>query len=190
MGRKQHYLQLSETKDRGLCNLLTNCRHCRLDHLKAVGGSQNRVNSYLKEKLIEKIETQHGPVYRLTDKGYKQLDKQIGLENMRYHSQSIEHDLKLSDYYIKVHNENSNVIWKNEEDLKSIKRDELEQLREQGRFIEMERLENMSVTDCLITVGEVSYCYDVVTDNYSNIDIQCKEEYSEHLEVELILERC
>ena len=66
----------------------------------------------------------------------------------------------------------------------------MEQLREQCRFIEMERVSEMSVTDCLITVGDVSYCYDVITDNYSNVDIQCKEEYAEHLEIELRLERC
>ena len=189
MSRKAHYLQLSETKDRGICNLLNNCRHCKLEHLRAAGASQNRINAYMKEKLLERIETQHGAIYRLTDKGYKQLDKQIGLENMRYHSQSIEHDLRLSDYYIKVISDNPNAIWKNEEDLKAMKRDELNELREQGRFLEMEQLREMSVPDCII-VSDIVYGYDVVTDNYSNIDIQLKEEFCEHLEIELRLERC
>ena len=189
MSRQKHYLTLSETKDRELVNLLNNCRHCRLDQLKEYS-SQNRINAYMKEKLLEKISTQSGDVYRLTDKGYKTIDRQIGLQNMRYHSQSIEHDLKLSDYYIQVHRDNPNVIWKNEEDLKAMKRDEMEHLREQGRFIEMERVSEMSVTDCLITVGDVSYCYDVITDNYSNLDIQLKEEFCETLQIELKIERC
>lgn len=188
MARQKHYLTLSETKDRELVNLLNNCRHCRLDQLKEYS-SQNRINAYMKEKLLEKISTQSGDVYRLTDKGYKTIDRQIGLENMRYHSQSIEHDLKLSDYYIQVHRDNDNVIWKNEEDLKLMKRDMMEEMRQQGRFLDMEQLREMSVPDCVI-ISDVSYGYDVVTDNYSNIDIQLKEEFCETLQIELKIERC
>ena len=189
MSRKQHYLQLTETKDRELCNLLVNCRHCNLQQLKEYS-SQNRISSYIKEKLIERIPSQLGDVYRLTEKGYKQLDREIGLENMRYHSQSIVHDLKLADYYIQVHREHSNVVWKNEEDLKSMKRDMIDNLREQGKFIEMDRLSNMSVTDCVVSVGEIVYGYDIITDNYSNLDIQLKEEFCETLQIELRIERC
>ena len=188
MSRQKHYLQLTETKDRELVNLLNNCRHCRLEHLKEYS-SHNRINAYMKEKLLEKISTQQGDIYRLTDKGYKTIDRQIGLENMRYHSQSIEHDLKLSDYYIKCHRENPNLEWKNEEDLKAVKRDMMEEMRQQGRFIEMEQLREMSVPDCVI-VSDVTYAFDVVTDNYSNVDIQLKEEFCEHLEIELKIERC
>ena len=189
MSRQKHYLTLSDTKDRDLVNLLNNCRHCRLDQLKEYS-SQNRINSYLREWLLEKIATQQGDIYRLTEKGYRQIEREIGLENMRYHSQSITHDLKLADYYIQVHREHSNVTWRNEEDLKSMKRDMMEQLREQGRFIEMDRLSNMSVTDCVVSVDEITYGYDVITDNYSNLDIQLKEEFCETLQIELKIERC
>ena len=96
---------------------------------------------------------------------------------MRYHSQSIAHDIMLSYKYIQIHKENENIIWKNEEDLKSIKRDMIKELKEQGNYERMEQLERMSVPDSLYINDGISIGYDVVTDNYSNMDIQLKEEF-------------
>ena len=174
--RKSNYLQLSENKDREAYNLLLNCRHCLKDQLNNFI-SDNRIKQYQHQKLIERVDYKNGFCYRLTDKGYKEFDRQLGKENMRYHSQSIAHDIMLSYKYIQIHKENENIIWKNEEDLKSIKRDMIKELKEQGNYERMEQLERMSVPDSLYINDGISIGYDVVTDNYSNMDIQLKEEF-------------
>ena len=86
--RKSNYLIISETKDAGAYGLLLNCRHVTAEHLKEVGASENRINSYLKQNLIERVQTQDFNGYRLTDKGYRQFDRALdGADNRRYHSQ-------------------------------------------------------------------------------------------------------
>ena len=66
--RKAYYVRLSQVKDEQAYSLLLNCRHCTHDQLREYI-SENRVKSYMKAKLIEKISTQQGTVYRLTEKG-------------------------------------------------------------------------------------------------------------------------
>lgn len=74
--RKAYYVRLSQAKDENAYSLLLNCRHCTHSQLREYI-SENRVKSYMKAKLIEKIDTQRGTVYRLTDKGYREFDKNI-----------------------------------------------------------------------------------------------------------------
>lgn len=184
--RKSNYLQLSETKDRESYNLLLNCCHVSRNHLNEYI-SNNRINAYLKEKLIERIQTKDRECFRLTDKGYKRFEKEIGSSHFRYHSRSIEHDLKLSDKYIEIMRDRNNE-WKNEEDLKQERKQILDSLREEGRFHDMERLSMFSVPDCVI-LGDISYGFDIVTDNYSNSQIESKEEYCELMNLECKFEK-
>lgn len=187
MSRKSNYLIISE-KDRNPYELLLNCRHANLQQLKEIGASQNRINSYLKERLIECVRGKDYDLYRLTDKGYKQFQKVLQSDNMRYHSQSPKHDERLAQRYIETKREFPDMKWKNEEDLKCMKRDMISECRERGDFERMEKLEMSSVPDCIITT-DVSICYDVITDNYSNVDIIAKEEFSECLQLECKFEK-
>lgn len=175
MSRKEHYLQIKE-QDRETYNLLLNCRHVTQEQLRTYS-STNRINSYLKEKLIEKVDIADLRIYRLTNKGYREFEKVLGRENCRYHSNSILHDIKLAEKYIQVHERNEAVRWRNEEDLKREKNQLLEQLREERDFERIERLEKVSVPDCSYSSGDFDICYEVITDNYSNIDIQAKIDY-------------
>jgi len=188
MGRKSSYLQLSESKDREAYNLLLNCYHVEMRHLKECGLSQNRVNSYLKEKLLEKIQTQDKTVYKLSDKGYKTLERTLGAEHCRYHSQGLEHNLRLADRYCEIVRDNPQVIWKNEEDLKRERREIVSELRERGQFILAEKLSLSSVPDAVVS-GEVNYAIDIVTDNYSSTTIELKEEYCECMSLECKFEK-
>lgn len=52
--RKAYYVRLSQVKDEQAYSLLLNCRHCTHDQLCEYI-SENRVKSYMKAKLIEKI---------------------------------------------------------------------------------------------------------------------------------------
>ena len=52
--RKAYYVRLSQVKDEQAYSLLLNCRHCTHDQLREYI-SENRVKSYMKAKLIEKI---------------------------------------------------------------------------------------------------------------------------------------
>lgn len=187
--RKQHYLNISQAKDASAYALLLNCRHCTPSQLREYA-SQNRIGSYLKEKLIERVDIQGTAVLRLTDKGYREFGKSINVENCRYHSNSIEHDLALADKYITVHREHPHCVWRNEEDLKIDRRDRIDELREQGRFEAAERLLAASVPDCVITTTSgISYGFDIVTDNYTQMDIVCKAEYCEEMQIEFKYER-
>lgn len=178
MSRKSSYLIISETKDAGAYGLLLNCRHVTAEHLKAVGASENRINSYIKQNLIERVQTQDFNGYRLTDKGYRQFDRALdGADNRRYHSQSARHDSRLADRYIECYKANRNFVWMNEEDLKAYKREMVHYLRENGYYERAETLERSSVPDCVYSIDGTCIGYDVITDNYSNLDIQLKEDF-------------
>lgn len=187
--RKSSYLNISEAKDGGVYGLLLNCRHANLEQLKEMGASQNRIENYLKQNLIERVQGQDYDLYRLTAKGYSQFDRIIGSDNKRYHSQSPKHDERLAERYVKVMKENPNAIWLNEEDLKGYKRDMMQTLREVRDYNRLEQIERMSVTDCVYYTEGHSIAFDVVTDNYSNMDIVLKEEFSEIVGCEFQLDK-
>lgn len=187
--RKSHYLNISQSKDENAYSLLLNCRHCTHSQLREYA-SDNRIKSYLKEKLIERVDVQDKSIYRLTDKGYRQFEKSINVENCRYHSNAIEHDIALADRYIAVRAEHPDAVWRNEEDLKHDRRELVDELREQGRFEAAERLLAASVPDCVVTVsGGVSYGFDIITDNYCAATIASKEDYCEEMQIEFRYER-
>ena len=125
--RKAYYVRLSQVKDEQAYSLLLNCRHCTHDQLREYI-SENRVNSYMKAKLIEKIPTQQGTVYRLTEKGYREFDKSIIHDHYRYHSNSVEHDIALADKYIQTMRDEPYCRWRNEEDLKHDRKEQIEDL--------------------------------------------------------------
>lgn len=52
--RKQHYLTISQ-RDSDAFHLLLNCNCCLHSHLLNFA-SENRIRSYLKEKLIERVD--------------------------------------------------------------------------------------------------------------------------------------
>ena len=119
--RKSSYLHISHIKDKEAYSLLLNCRHCTHNQLREYV-SDNRIKKYLSAKMIEPVHIQDKTVYRLTDKGYKDFGNALIVENYRYHSNAIEHDIALSDRYIAVHREQPNCQWRNEEDLKHDRR--------------------------------------------------------------------
>ena len=98
--RKQHYLTISQ-RDSDAFHLLLNCGCCLHSQLRSFT-SENRIRSYIKEKLIERVDIQDRFVYRLTDKGFKAFSREITPENFRYHSNSIEHDIALIHLSSKV----------------------------------------------------------------------------------------
>lgn len=98
---------------------------------------------------------------------------------------AIEHDIALADRYIAVHREQPNCQWRNEEDLKHDRRIAAEQLREQGRYEAAERLMNTSVPDCKITTSTgISTCYEIATDNYTQMDISEKYDFTVEMNIE------
>ena len=187
--RKAYYVRLSQVKDEQAYSLLLNCRHCIHVQLREYI-SENRVKSYMKAKLIEKIPTQQGTVYRLTEKGYREFDKSIIHDHYRYHSNSVEHDIALADKYIQTMRDEPYCRWRNEEDLKHDRKEQIEDLREQGRYEDALRLACSSVPDCVITTTSgVSYGFDIVTDNYTAADIQEKIDYCEEMQIDFRSER-
>ena len=182
--RKSSYFRISHAKDEQAYSLLLNCRHCTHNQLREYV-SDNRIKNYLNAKMIEPVHIQDKTVYRLTDKGYKDFGNALIVENYRYHSNAIEHDIALSDRYIAVHREQPNCQWRNEEDLKHDRRAAAEQLREKGRYEAAERLMNTSVPDCKVTSSTgITTCYEIVTDNYTQMDISEKYDFTMEMNID------
>lgn len=186
--RKQHYLTISQ-RDSDAFHLLLNCNCCLHSHLLNFT-SENRIRSYLKEKLIERVDIQDRFVYRLTDKGFKAFSREITPENFRYHSNSIEHDIALAQKYVSVMTQDPSSVWRNEQDLKHDRQEQVDSLREQGRFHDAERLLHTSVPDCSITISHgISYGFDITTEHYTSEDVQLKEDFCSEMGMEFHYER-
>lgn len=183
MARKKHYLQISN-KDINVYRLLNNCCHSTREQLKYFA-TENRIKSYLKEKLIQELKTHSGTYYRLTQKGYKEFEKSFERENYKYVSQSPEHDVMLSQKYIDTYKAtDGNFKWLNETDLKQLRESQLDELRARGEWERAEILRTASITDCIIQT-DVTIAYDVITDNYSKATIELKEQYAQALQIKL-----
>lgn len=74
--------------------------------------------------------------------------------------------------------------------MKHDRKEQIEDLREQGRYEDALRLACSSVPDCVITTTSgVSYGFDIVTDNYTAADIQEKIDYCEEMQIDFRSER-
>lgn len=190
MARQKHYIKTYNEKDRQAYLFLNNVYHCRPSQLQ-VFISQNRIKSWEKEKLIEKIKTANGDYYKPGSNFYKYLEQQFAKENYKYYSQSPDHDVMLAQKYIELYTSlgKDNFIWKNETDLKQEREYQLSELRDRGEWERAEMLRTAGVTDCVIQTRDTTYAYDVITSNYSQADIQSKIEYADSLQIQLITQR-
>lgn len=184
MARKKHYIATYNEKDRQAYLFLNNVRHSTKAQLQTFI-SQNRIKSYLKEKLVERLQTAQGDYYKLTDKGYKIFEQQFERQNYKYNSQSPEHDIALAQKYIDTYKAtDGNFKWLNETDLKQLRDSQLDELRARGEWERAEMLRTASITDCIIQT-DIIIAYDVVTDNYSKATMELKEQYAQALQIKL-----
>lgn len=186
MARKKHYIETYNEKDRQAYLFLNNVCHCDEEQLKTFI-SKNRVSSYIKEGLLEKLDTSYGSFYRISKKGYKVFESQFKKENYKYHSISPKHDLALAQKYIDTykHYGPNNFLWKNEEDLKQEREYQIRELLNNREWERSEALRTSSVVDCVITTPTYTIAYDVITDNYTANNIQSKVDYATSLELQL-----
>jgi len=177
-------IHITQAKDAAAYGLLLNCRHCTHDQLLEYI-SENRIGRYAAYQLIERVDIQDGYVYRLTEKGYRAFDQNTAVNNFRYHSNAIEHDIALADRYIAVHREHPNCVWRNEEDLKHDRRELADELREHGRYAAAERLMSTSVPDCKVIISAgVSMAIEIATSNYTQADIEAKEDFCTEMQID------
>jgi hypothetical protein len=74
--------------------------------------------------------------------------------------------------------------------LKHDRQEQVDALREQGRFHDAERLLHTSVPDCSITMSHgISYGFDITTEHYTSQDVQLKEDFCSEMGMEFHYER-
>lgn len=142
--------------------------------------AKNRIDNYLKEKLIVKnthVDNKNNSItaYKLTSKGKEVLTKNFGVTN-HYSARSINHDIKLSNRYFTL-SEKEKESWKTEHDIRDLFNKKLDYIKENNYDRYQEILnQKISMLDCCYTteMGQEIY-FEVITINYSAEDIQAKE---------------
>lgn len=186
MKRKNYLTQLSE-RDYKAFNLLRCTHHATKEQLNTYI-TDNRIKSYCKEKILEKIYhmTYKGTtvIYAVTPKGRDWIQKRV--PELRHHNwysngTSPMHNIKLAELYIKV---DKPAEWLTERDL----RERItEWARENDRqdILDEIRENRITMPDGAYTHGDRVICLEVTTDNYGNVLIETKSAYAEIMDYEI-----
>ena len=148
--------------------------------------ADSRIKNYCRDGLVEKevFNKTNGEQligYKLTKEGKSFVEKNYGFTGHQ-HSQSLPHDLGISDKYFSL-TEAERETWRTETELRTQLDQELErmQYKDYDRWNELtEKLKEreISVTDCSYTTGGITIVYEVVTNSYGRAEIQAKEEFA------------
>lgn len=166
-------------RDRLALTALSNCGFVTKTQLNNYI-KDNRINSYIKEKLIVKsihVDNKNNSVtaYKLTNKGKEVLTKNFGVTN-HYSARSISHDIKLSNRYFTL-SEKEQATWRTESHIRDLFNTKMEQIREQDldRYREITE-QKISMPDCSYTLETgIEVYFEVITINYTQSDIEAKE---------------
>lgn len=187
MARKREYFKTINKKDIMLLKAFYCCHHISKENILDII-SPNRILSYQKQGLVEKqfylenqgIQTAR-EVYALTDKGRKWVQKNI--DDMRYTSAyqsktAVEHNIKLSELYLKEMQSDNNARWLTERDLKDIFLTMIEDRNDYYQLLDEYKSGHISIPDgAIIRSGEVTLI-EVITYSYTEDRIAAKENYS------------
>lgn len=155
--------------------------------------ADKRINSYLKDNLVTKevFNKNTGEqliAYKLTKQGKQLLEREWGVKN-HYNSQSVNHDLGISDKYFSL-SEQERETWKTETEL----RQEFEEKLQEIKIIDYERYEeiNKMLEEKLISTPDGAYVdketgietyFEVITNSYGQTEIEAKERFVEIMNI-------
>lgn len=151
-------IKVITTKDQQVINMLSKTGQATYSHLKELNNiSTGRVQALVNTGLINVNGSNKGKVYSLGKKAYKMVSGGI------YHKAGLEHDLKLSEMYLKLTEEQRYYVKTGDEYAK-----------EHG-------LEPIGTPDMVIEyeTEQVTEFVEVVTENYKSKDIELKETFKE-----------
>lgn len=183
MARKSCYVKNLMNRDRLALTSVSKCGYVRSEQLKT-HISQNRIDSYCKEKLVTKevfVNNKNESItaYKLTDKGKDTLEKNFGVKD-HYKAQSISHDVKISDRYHSI-TEKEQDSWKTEKELRNEFNDRLAEIKQEDldrydEIIDQLRAGEISMPDCAYTSETgIEIIFEVVTNNYTIAELEAKE---------------
>ncbi len=150
--------------------------------------TERRLDNYSKDNYIEKIETEKGDYYKLSEEGKNLTEKNWGFEN-HYSTQSVKHDYKITEKYLSLEQEQRESCY-TERELRHQITAKAKELINSDSFEDIARGEEIlkGLKDKIITCPDLAYveitetvkrviAYEVVTRNYTKEDIQAKENY-------------
>lgn len=178
-------------RDRLALTSISKCGHVRESELKNFIADK-RISNYVKDNLVtrEVFNKNNGEqlvAYKLTKQGKQLIEREWGVKN-HYNAQSINHDLGISNKYFSL-TEEQRETWKTETELKQ----ELEERLQEIKISNYERYEeiNKMLEAKLISTPDCSYeietgieeIFEVITNSYSEVDIQCKLNFIEIMNI-------
>ncbi|HGE5805187.1 hypothetical protein NYE71_32815 [Bacillus sp. FSL K6-0273] len=195
-GRKKQYIKKLTTKDSRMLQAFRSVGYMNEKHLKDdLSQADKRIKNFERDGYIEKCSVyRHDKrsmesVYRLTGKGKELASTQLNLKNF-YRSCSSRHDLAVADRYFRA-SEEQRSNWLTERDWKDRMQEHIQSLyeaREIARASQLqERLEERSMSypdgGYVSETGQV-IAIEVITKNYSEAEIEAKEEFVQELKAD------
>lgn len=151
--------------------------------------SDRRFDNYVKDNYFQEVETKWGTFCKFTDEGKSVAEKTWGFEN-HYSTQSVKHDYEITNKYLSLDQEQRENSY-TERELRHQLTDRANELinseheheRDQGEEI-LKGLQDGTISCpdfAYVQVAEQGYerivTFEVVTKNYTEQDIQAKENY-------------
>lgn len=188
--------------DKRLWNGLRVCGHMTRQQLETFVG-RTRLEHYVKDGLLTKdieIKDNNRIIgYTPTSKGIRFAKSHLNLDNF-YSSKSVHHDIKMSDVYMSKSQEVRDTF-KSETELRNEFRRKMTELSETDptlhqKYNEMWKNREISTPDMSYT--EVRYeadeeiveeiCYESITKNYKQSEIEAKRTFSKIMKIKIIIE--
>lgn len=158
--------------------------HSQLKNFVADSRIKNYVrDGYMTKEVFTKPNGTTMEGYKLTRQGREFVEKNYGFKDHQ-HSQSINHDLGISNKYFSL-TEEQRETWRTETELRNEFEKQLNNLYkiDYDRYTEIrEQLDNreISMPDCsYITEQGVEVAFEVITNSYGILELQAKERYIE-----------
>ena len=151
--------------------------------------ANRRFDNYIRDNYIQEVETKMGTYYKFTDEGKSLAEKNWGFQN-HYSTQSVKHDYKITEKYLSLEPEQRENSY-TERELRHQLTDKARELEKSDDPADREQAEEIfkGLSDGTISCPDFAYVevveegyervvtYEVVTKNYTEADIQAKENY-------------
>ena len=185
-GRKKQYIKVLTSKDKEMLRAFRNCGRLSSSHLKDnLSMANRRVLNFERDGYVEKVRLfnhqtkEMDAVYQLTKKGQEIIESQLNLTHC-YRSVGGRHDLAIADKYFSLTKVEQNSWW-TEGELREIFQTRFGTLRD----YETENKKVSSTDGGYVAESGRSICFEVVTKNYSKVEIQAKVNFAVALGMQL-----
>jgi DNA-binding HxlR family transcriptional regulator len=180
------YITQFFNRDKMAFNALSKVGHATPSQLKSCGVADSRIKNYVRDGLVEKVAYKSGKdtgeAYKLTKAGREMASNNWGIKN-HYHAQSVKHDLDIANKFFSL-SDSQRDTWKTETELRDRFEERIQEIRDQGDEDTAKMYEDM-LNQGLISMPDASYetedgveiCYEVITNNYGEAELQAKEAY-------------